>query len=110
MFGFLFVLTVAGIMFICLRSMHNVRKNIEAPVLTVEARVVDKREEFHERSVYGGFDYPAETYYYAIFEVESGDRMKFSISVSEYWALTKWDIGKLTFKGTRFGSFKRIEQ
>lgn len=108
MFGFLFVFTVATSIFIYLQTMHNVRKNREAPVLTVEARVVDKREEFHERRTYGGFDYPAETCYYAVFEVESGDRMKFSISVNEYWALTKEDFGKLTFKGTRFGSFKRI--
>jgi len=40
------------------------------------------------------------TSYYATFEVESGNRMEFHISVHEYIQLAENDYDKLTFLGT----------
>ena len=47
------------------------------------------------------------TWYYATFEVESGDRMELALSGSEYGMLAEGDTGKLTFQGTRYLSFER---
>ena len=37
----------------------------------------------------------------ATFQVESGDRMEFSVSGREYGLLVEGDTGRLTFQGTR---------
>ena len=42
------------------------------------------------------------------YEVESGDRMEFQLSGSEYGLLIEGDAGKLAFQGTRFLGFDRI--
>jgi hypothetical protein len=47
------------------------------------------------------------TTYYATFEVESGDRLEFTVSGKEYGMLVEGDIGKLVFQGTRYHSFDR---
>ncbi len=41
------------------------------------------------------------------FQVESGDRMEFSVTGSEYGMLAEGDTGKLSFQGTRYLSFER---
>ena len=102
-FFFLFITTL-----IITKVLFDSRKNDKAPVLTVDAKVVDTREVFCERRRMGAFNYPATTIYYAIFEVESGDQIEFHISPSEYSALAKGQLGKLTFQGKRMGSFKRM--
>ena len=48
------------------------------------------------------------TTYYATFQVESGDRMEFSVSGAEYGMLAEGDQGSLTFQGTRYLGFERI--
>ena len=45
------------------------------------------------------------TWYYATFQVESGDRMEFSASGREYGLLVEGDTGRLTFQGTRYLGF-----
>ena len=47
------------------------------------------------------------TWYYATFQVESGDRMELTVSGSDYGYLVEGDHGKLTFQGTRFLGFER---
>ena len=47
------------------------------------------------------------TWYYATFQVESGDRMEFSVTGIEYGMLAEGDTGKLSFQGTRYLSFER---
>ena len=41
------------------------------------------------------------------FQVDSGDRMEFSVSGQEYGLLAEGDRGKLTFQGTRYLGFER---
>ena len=45
------------------------------------------------------------TWYYATFQVESGDRMELSIPDRDYGYLVEGDRGSLAFQGTRFLSF-----
>lgn len=45
--------------------------------------------------------------YYVTFEVESGDRMEFSVYGKEYGMLAEGDEGKLTFQGSRYLGFER---
>ena len=47
------------------------------------------------------------TWYYATFQVESGDRMELGIPDRDYGYLVEGDRGSLTFQGTRFLSFNR---
>ena len=47
------------------------------------------------------------TWYYATFQVESGDRMELSIPDRDYGYLVEGDRGSLAFQGTRFLSFSR---
>ena len=41
------------------------------------------------------------------FQVESGDRMKLSVSGSDYGMLVHGDIGEPSFQGTRYVGFER---
>ena len=47
------------------------------------------------------------TSYYVTFEVDSGDRIEFSMSGSEYGMLIEGDAGTLNFQGTRYLGFER---
>lgn len=78
-------------------------KNNNSPQLTVDASVVSRRTQVSG----GSGDTMASTWYYATFQVESGDRMEFSVSGPEYGLLAEGDAGRLTFQGTRFPGFER---
>lgn len=86
-------------------------RNNRSPVLSVEATVVAKRvdvshqthhhEEHRHRST--------STSYHVTFELASADRMELSVSGREYGMLVEGDFGKLTFQGTRYKGFARLE-
>ena len=98
------VITV--IIVIIVKSVATGVKNNASPVLTVSARVVAKRTQTS-----GGMDdMPSSTWYYATFEVASGDRIEFSVSGHESGMLAEGDVGNLTFQGTRYLSFARNMQ
>ena len=61
----------------------------------------------HHSDGTGANGYHTSTSYYATFEVESGDRMEFHLSGSEYGMLAEGDMGKLRFQGTRYLGFER---
>lgn len=109
MFGFMnlifpvFFLVVFGmVIFGIIRSIREWNDNNHSPKLTVEARVVGRRQ---HRS--GGRNTSGHTSYYITFEVESGDRMELNVPVSQFGYIIEGDTGKLTFQGTRFLSFER---
>ena len=92
------------------RGIGEWHKNNNSPRLTVPARVVSKRTSVsrgHHHSANGHMHTTSSTWYYATFEVESGDRMELGVSGSEYGMLAEGDSGKLTFQGTRYLSFER---
>lgn len=92
------------------RGIGEWHKNNNSPRLTVPAKVVSKRTSVsrgHHHGVNGHMHTTSSTWYYATFEVESGDRMELALSGSEYGMLAEGDTGKLTFQGTRYPSFER---
>ncbi len=85
------------------------RKNEVSPLLTVEARLVGRREDVTSFSAsgehMGGTSYTA---YYGSFAVESGDVLELRMKREEYDALREGDTGRLTFQGTRFHGFDYV--
>ena len=94
-FGFMIVTLVRGV--------GEWNKNNQSPKLTVPVTVVAKRSDV-DRGIETMHTF---TSYYVTFQVESGDRMEFEISDTEYGMLAEGDRGMLTFQGTRYLNFRR---
>ena len=115
LFMIVFILIMTVFVVLLVRGIRQWHKNNNSPRLTVEARVVSRRADTHvsQTPVAGdatgahGFTTSSATTYYATFEVESGDRMEFTVPHSEYGYLAEGDFGRLTFQGTRFIGFER---
>ena len=106
MFVIVFVIIIGMFILTAVKGIGTWNKNNNSPRLTVSAVVVAKRTDVShhhsENSVHS-----SSTWYYATFQVESGDRMEFSVSGAEYGLLAEGDQGKLSFQGTRYLSFER---
>ena len=99
----MFVLVFGIIIVTMVRGVGEWNKNNQSPKLTVPATVVAKRSDVHR----GIETMHTFTSYYVTFQVESGDRMEFEISDTEYGMLAEGDSGELTFQGTRYLNFRR---
>ena len=110
-FPVIFTVMFVGIfiMFIvtAVRGIGRWHKNNNSPRLTVQATVVSKRMEVTRHHDANSHMSHSSTWYYATFQVESGDRMELSIPDRDYGYLVEGDRGSLTFQGTRFLSFNR---
>ncbi len=100
-----FVLVLGSIIVTLIRGVGEWNKNNQSPKLTVPATVVAKRSDVHR----GIETMHTFTSYYVTFQVESGDRMEFEVSDTEYGMLAEGDSGELTFQGTRYLNFQRNE-
>lgn len=115
MFLIVFVLVIGTFIVTAVRGLGQWNKNNHSPRLTVEALVVSKRiaVSHHQHANAGdatgahGYHTASSTSYYVSFQVESGDRMEFSVSGSEYGMLVEGDSGSLSFQGTRYLGFER---
>ena len=110
MFFIVFALAVGMFIFAAVKGIGQWNKNNHSPRLTVDAIVVAKRTEIsrhHQGEMNGHPQYYNFTTYYVTFQVESGDRMEFTVAGSEYGMLIEGDHGKLTFQGTRYLGFER---
>ena len=100
---------------IIVKNVAQWSKNNNSPRLTVACVIVDKRTEttMHQTPVAGdtggahGYPTTTDTAHFVTFQVESGDRIEFAVSGSEYGQLAEGDQGKLTFQGTRYLGFER---
>ena len=101
----MFVLVFGVIIVTMVRGIGEWNKNNHSPKLTVPVTVVAKRSDVHR----GIETMHTFTNYYVTFQVESGDRMEFEISDTEYGMLAEGDSGELTFQGTRYLNFQRNE-
>lgn len=109
------VLFIGMFFFALISNLRTWNKNNHSPRLTVPATVVAKRTDVsHSSSANAGdmsgahgYDTSTFTSYYVTFQVESGDRMEFTVSGSDYGMLVEGDIGKLSFQGTRYLGFER---
>lgn len=105
-----FVAIMAVILVQIVRGISQWGRNNRSPRLTVEASVAAKRTNVitHHRHGTDNMLDSTSTSYYATFQVESGDRMEFSLSGAQYGMLAEGDRGRLRFQGTRFLGFERI--
>ena len=102
-----FVIAVGTFIVSAVRGARTWSKNNASPRLTVSAEVVTKRTNVSHHHHQDSMSHTSTTYY-ATFQVESGDRMEFSVSGAEYGMLAEGDQGSLTFQGTRYLGFERI--
>ena len=93
----IFIIVISVFAFAIISGIIQWIRNNNQAKLSVVAKVVTKRTENRSES----------TWYYATFEVESGDRMEFGLSGKEFGHLAKGDIGILQFQGTRYAGFER---
>lgn len=111
LFIIVFVLVIGTFIVTAVRGVSTWNKNNASPRLTVSARVVSKRTDVthhHHHSGGTGVGHThSSTWYYATFQVESGDRMELSVTGPEYGMLAEGDQGSLSFQGTRFLGFER---
>ena len=104
----IFVLVFGIIIVAMVRGIGEWNKNNQSPKLSVPAKVVSRRtavSHHHHHQGNGMYHTHTATSYYATFQVESGDRMEFSVSGREYGLLVEGDTGRLTFQGTRYLGF-----
>ncbi|NBI64523.1 DUF2500 domain-containing protein [Clostridiales bacterium] len=119
-FGIMFFIVlalVAGVFVVILvRKISTWNKNNNSPRLTVPAKIVSKRTQVSRHSyandsdlMTSGHGHATASYtsYYVTFQVDSGDRIEFSVKSSEYGMLAEGDTGKLSFQGSRYLSFER---
>ena len=105
MFFLIFFLILGMFLFMIVKGLSTWNKNNQSPRLTVDATVVAKRTD--DTHHHGNDMATHSTWYYATFQVESGDRMEFAVDGMEYGMLAEGDTGKLSFQGTRYLSFER---
>ena len=116
LFMAVFVIVIGMFIVTAVRGVSTWSKNNASPRLTVPAQVVTKRTSVthHRHHAHGshhggmGMGHTAtHTSYYVTFQVESGDRMEFSVSGPEYGMMAEGDRGSLSFQGTRYLGFER---
>lgn len=84
-------------------------RNHKQPVLTVKSRMITRRSHMQQvRQDEQGLQ--TKTLYYLTFEVESGDRIEFKVTGEEYGQCAEGDEGRLTFQGTRYIGFQRLNR
>lgn len=104
-----FLLVSAIIVIAFVRMVVRWNENNHSPRLTVQANVVSKRTEISRHSGDRNYSAPGFTSYYVTFQVDSGDRMEFSVSGQQYGLLVEGDRGELSFQGTRYHGFERMK-
>lgn len=115
LFPILFLIFIGVFIWMLSRNIRTWNQNNHSPRLTVPSTVVAKRTEVsHSHTANAGdmtgahgYSTSTSTSHYVTFQVESGDRMEFVVSGSDYGMLTEGDIGKLSFQGTRYLGFER---
>ena len=101
-----FVIVIGTFVMMAVRGVGTWSKNNASPRLTVSAQVVTKRTQVSHHHHQESMSHTS-TSYYVTFQVESGDRMEFSVSGAEYGMLAEGDQGSLTFQATRYLGFER---
>jgi Protein of unknown function (DUF2500) len=104
--GVVFVIIIVTIVVRAGKGIAEWADNNSKPVLSERVRIVAKRSET-SGNVHSNTGGSVSTWYYATFELPSGDRLEFSIGGKESGVLSEGDEGKLTYQGTRYHGFER---
>ena len=107
MFSIVSLLVTVVFVIVFVKIIGTWRKNNNSPRLTVPATVVAKRTSHSHHHTGNSHMGHHHTHYHVTFEVESGDRMEFSVMGTEFGLLVEGDTGRLTFQGTRYLGFER---
>lgn len=107
MFSLFFIIFFCIFGFVIFKLVAQAIKNNKSPRLTVLSIVVGKRTQVSGGGAVNNVS-SSSTWYYATFQVESGDRMELLVGGVEFGQLAEGDKGKLTFQGTRFIHFERV--
>jgi hypothetical protein len=109
-FVIIFVIVIGSFIVAAITGVKEWSHNNGQPKLTVNAKIVGKRQNVtHHNHNHGNnmAHHTTSTTYYVTFEVESGDRMELTVNGNEYGMLIEGDKGKLHFQGTRYLGFDR---
>ena len=104
--------------FVFFRALREKKENDASPKLTVQAVVRELRADVSHAShpVAGditgahGYHTTMDTTYTAVFGVESGDQLTFTVGGDDYRDLREGDAGWLMFQGTRYLGFDRVSE
>ncbi len=108
---FLMFLLIFGIFIVtAIRGVGQWNKNNHSPKLTVDATIVTKRTKVSHHNHDTNHVGHTSTTYYVTFQVESGDRIELRMDGYEYGMLAEGDHGKLSFQGTRYLGFERVQE
>lgn len=113
MFAIVFILVIGSFVVMAVKGLSTWNKNNNSPRLTVSAAVVAKRSDVsyhHHADVNHTAHVASSTIYYVTFQVESGDRMEFSVSGSEYGMLVEGDQESSLFREQDICPFKEKER
>lgn len=111
LFVVMFILILGVFVVVFAKGIRQWNKNNHSPRLTVPATVAAKRTDVtnhHHRGTNDHMHHHSSTWYYVTFQVDSGDRMEFSVTGQEYGMLIEGDRGNLSFQGTRYQGFERL--
>lgn len=98
------VFVIGMFIFVFAKIFRQWNSNNKSPVLNVQATVVDK---YSSHSHSSGNHHHTTTHFYIVFEVQSGDRLDFSVDRMQYSQHIEGDVGELIFQGSRFIDFQR---
>ncbi|GGH22139.1 DUF2500 domain-containing protein [Paenibacillus segetis] len=104
----IFIVVILSIIVISVASsMKRYMSNNRQPELVVHSIIVGKRTEVSHRYNVETSVNRSDSKYFLTFEVDSGDRMEFSVSGEEFGQSAEGDDGQLTFQGSRYLGFER---
>ncbi|GIP27213.1 hypothetical protein J23TS9_23430 [Paenibacillus sp. J23TS9] len=104
--GVLVTFVVVIFLVVIIKGLKTWTSNNNSEVLRRRCKVVDKRTE-----VWGGSgESSASTNYYITFEFEDNSRKELYVKDNQFGMIVVGDIGELTFQGSRFKEFSRINE
>lgn len=113
MFGIMFCMIIGMFIFAIVDMARKKIKNDRSPRLTVPVTIVAKRTDVSSHHHHGMDDGCSHvhysTSYYVTFQVQSGDRLELEVGSDEFGYLVEGDYGNLSFQGTRFLGFERMQ-
>lgn len=104
-----FILAFLYLLYQLIKGIAIWHSNNNAEVITINAKVIDKRNDVRV-SGGGGNNHHVSTHntYYVTFELENSERLVFKVKPNDYSLLLVGDEGELNYQGTRFNKFLRI--
>lgn len=104
--GVLITLVVGGFLYVIIKGITTTVANNAAELIEQKCRVVDKRTEVSG----GSGESSASTSYYTTFEFEDHSRIELYVRGTQYGLISVGDVGYLTYQGTRFKNFTRVQE